>query len=91
MSTSFSRPTDKPGPHLPGGFGLAATMQSGAIAMKSTPAKWPPSPALPFFPDDLNYAGESLRSKVLGSGTSKRHRDIGKFDVAAAGNFDHHG
>jgi hypothetical protein len=49
-----------------------------------------PVPHLPFFSDDLNYAGKSLRSKVLGPGSSKRHRDIGKFDVAAAGNFYRH-
>lgn len=73
------------------GAGRAAAMQFREIAMNPPWQSDRPALHLPFLSDDLNYAGKCLGSKVLGTGSSKRHRDIGKFDVAAAGNFYHHG
>jgi hypothetical protein len=42
---------------------------------------------LPLFLDASDYARERLGSKMLGARGSERQRDIGKFDVGAAGDF----
>jgi len=42
---------------------------------------------LPLFLDESYYAREGLGSKMLGARGPERQRDIGKFDVGAAGDF----